>query len=71
MRKTRREYLLNVLDYTKRGNDLPHAKLDPPKVKAIRALHGTATAKQIAARFGVHYRTVEKVLSYETWIHVL
>lgn len=52
-----------------RGNDLPHARLDPVKVLAIRA-SSDKTAKQLAAEFGVHYRTIEKVRAYETWGHV-
>lgn len=50
-----------------RGEALPHARLNVQKVRAIRAQRYIKTAKQQAAEFGVHFRTVEKVLSYETW----
>jgi hypothetical protein len=51
----------------KRGNSLPHAKLDAAKVKAIRENRQGKTAKQLADEFGVHYRTIEKVRYMETW----
>jgi DNA-binding transcriptional regulator YiaG len=53
-----------------RGADLPHARLDPEKVRAIRENREGLTAKQLAALHGVHFRTVEKVRSRETWGHV-
>ena len=54
-----------------RGTALPHARLDPIKVRAIRANVKGKTARQQAEEFGVHYRTIEKVRYYETWGHVL
>jgi len=54
----------------KRGCDLPHAKLNPLQVRAIRDNPCGLTAKQLAERFGVHFRTIEKVRSLETWSHV-
>jgi len=53
-----------------RGNDLPQSKLTPQIVRTIRAEATLKTAKQQAREFGVHYRTIEKVRSYETWGHV-
>lgn len=68
---TRREYLQNTIQYTKRGNELPHAKLDADKVRKIRiAVDAGATSKSLAAEYGVHIRTIEKIRSYETWVHV-
>ena len=43
------------------GNALPHARLDPDAVRAIRAAGYRKTAKQLADEYGVHYRTIEKV----------
>ena len=53
-----------------RGSDLPHAKLTEQCVIAIRQNVSGKTAKQLAEEFGVHYRTIEKVRSYETWSHI-
>jgi len=55
----------------KRGIELPQSKLDENDVRLIRELKGQLTAKSLAEKFDVHYRTIEKVLSYETWVHVL
>ena len=53
-----------------RGEELPQARLTEEKVKAIRENRKGQTAKQLSAVFGVHYRTIEKVRSGETWSHV-
>ena len=53
-----------------RGNDLPHARLNPEKVREIRANVRGMTARQLAEAHGVHYRTIEKIRSGETWSHV-
>lgn len=53
-----------------RGADLPHSKLDPDTVRAIRENHDNLTARQWAALLQVHYRTIEKVRHFETWGHV-
>lgn len=66
----------------KRGLDLPQSKLTPLLVIEIRRRHeekkariaelnAKYSAKAIAADLGVHARTIEKVLRYETWRHVL
>lgn len=54
----------------KRGTDLPHARLTPEKVRAIRINRHGKTAKELATEHGVHYRTIEKVRAGETWTHV-
>lgn len=66
----------------KRGNDLPQSKLNEKLVKIIREEHAKKerlkrqldaehSAKSIAKRYGVAVTTVNKVLSYQTWRHVL
>lgn len=66
----------------KRGTELPHAKLTEQATIEIRALHA---AKQhaievlnrefsiagLSKKFGVHHRTIERVLMRETWPHTL
>ena len=65
----------------KRGSCLPQARLSEEDVKRIRAmaerrkkLRRMITARYsnvaIAKRYGVHVRTVEKILSGETWWHL-
>jgi hypothetical protein len=53
-----------------RGNRLPHARLNPEAVRQIRANVRGRTARQLADEFGVHFRTIEKVRSFETWGHI-
>lgn len=65
----------------KRGSALPQARLTEEEVANIRRGYNKArltiariqskwTAKGIARRTGLHVRTVEKILSGETWTHV-
>jgi hypothetical protein len=65
----------------KRGDDLPHSKMTAEKVsearkiyaesrEAIRKLNDEFSAKGLARRYGVHVRTMEKLLNGETWSHV-
>lgn len=66
----------------KRGSQLPHAKLNDTLVRRIREEHAKKerlkklldaehSAAAMARRYGVGKTTVEKVLSYQTWRHVL
>lgn len=64
----------------KRGMDLPHSKLTDDDVRLIRALieeresHKKAAAqltnKKIAEKFGVHFRTIDRISAGENWTHV-
>jgi hypothetical protein len=68
---TRTEYRNGgALQHAIRGNALPHARLTPDLVRDIRANRQGLTARQWAATIGCHYRTIEKVRHYETWIHI-
>jgi hypothetical protein len=64
-----------------RGMDLPQSKLTPLEVDAIRSaarqreilrrhIDERLTNRALAKAYGVHYRTIERVLSRETWFHV-
>lgn len=79
---TREEYLMRPDAYCKRGLDLPHTKLTPLAIKSIREsaelrkrLRDEITEKHsnesLAKAWGVHVRTIEKVLKFETGRHVL
>jgi hypothetical protein len=72
----RREYLIRARELAPRGDDLPQTKLSAADVAAIRRLadereqaRAAITAQMsneaIAAVYGVHRRTVEKILSRE------
>lgn len=65
----------------KRGSDLPQSKLNEKLVKKIREeyaegkleiqkLQNQFSAKGMARKYGVHVRTIEKVLSGTSWSHV-
>lgn len=76
---TRDEYLGNGARlYAKQGADLPQAKLTAATVALIRRQHDrklrliaklneTYSAAAMAARHGVHVRTIEKALRRESW----
>lgn len=68
MRQNREEYLEQAHYNALRGNELPQAKLNPSLVREIRS--SNEPRKAIANRLGVHYRTIEKVRQWETWVHV-
>lgn len=65
----------------KRGSALPHAKLNETKVaeilatierrEAIKKELRTLTNTNLAKRYGVHNRTIDRISASETWGHVL
>lgn len=79
---TRDEYQQRAVEFAKRGFDLPQTKIPPLAVIAIREaarkreqLRADITAKYsnaaLAKEWGVHRRTIEKIISYETARNVL
>ena len=65
----------------KRGEELPQSKMNEDSVRearkiysesreAIKKLNEEFSAKGLAKRYGVHARTMEKILSGETWGHI-
>lgn len=67
---TRDEYRLRAREIARRGVELPQAKLDAEKVRYIRGNPNGLSRQQRADRFGVHINTVDKVLTYRSWVHV-
>ena len=64
-----------------RGQKLPQSKLTNQDIRDIKSarlqrekllayIRENLSNEAIAARFGVHHRTVEKVLQGQTWRHV-
>lgn len=79
---TRHEYRQRAGEFCARGFDLPQTKIPPLAVIAIReaARKREQMRKQIteqysnaalAKQWGVHPRTIEKILSYETAKHII
>ena len=77
----RAEYLPRAREWVRRGQDLPHARLSEEDIKEIRSavaqreslrshIRQTLSNAALASRFGVHPRTIEKVVQRETWIHI-
>ena len=65
----------------KRGEELPQSKMNEDSVRearkiysesreAIKKLNEEFSIKGLAKRYGVHVRTMEKILSGETWSHI-
>jgi hypothetical protein len=77
----RREYLIRSKEFAPRGQDLPQSKLMELDVVAIRSasrqreslrqhIRDNLSNEALSKLFGVHIRTIEKVLSYYTWSHL-
>lgn len=70
----------NIADMDRQGRRVPAfgvrngaAKLSPEKVVEIRRLYssGNWTLKELAAKFGVFFSTIHKVVSGERWAQVV
>ena len=78
----RDDYLMRAHELAPRGQALPQSKLSDAQVMEIRSaqekredlrahIRDSLSNEALAARMGVHVRTVEKVLSRETWAHLI
>lgn len=74
----RDQWLGDAALYCGRGMQLPQTKLTPLDVAEIRSaarqrealrnhIRTNLSNEALACKFGVHVRTIEKVLSYENW----
>ena len=77
----RGEYLTRARELAPRGCALPQSKLIEGDVLAIRSaavqrqnlrnhIAQNLSNEALAQKFGVHVRTIEKVVQQETWGHV-
>ena len=58
-------------EYCARGTALPQAILNDEKVRVIRIRNRMGVPRhKLAAEYGVHLRTIDKVCTYETWKQV-
>ena len=80
-RMERGEYLVRARELAPRGQDLPQTKLLVLDIVSIRSaarqrenlrqhIRDTLSNAALAKAHGVHERTIEKVLAYETGSHV-
>jgi DNA-binding NarL/FixJ family response regulator len=78
---SRTEWQSRARELAPRGQELPHAKLLDIDVVDIRSAHrqrlkllqyirDNLSNAAIAKKHGVHHRTIEKIVSYESWGHV-
>jgi hypothetical protein len=78
----RNEYLSRSREFALRGQELPQTKLSDLDVIAIRSaarqreslrqhIRSNLSNDALASNFGVHVRTVEKILQYKTWSHLV
>lgn len=77
----RQEYVLNARANAVRGQDLPQSKLLELDVIDIRSaarqraallkhIKDNLSNEALCKRYGIHKRTLEKILSRETWSHL-
>lgn len=80
-RLERGEYLSRSREFALRGQDLPQAKLLDLDVIEIRSMkrqresllkhiRDNLSNEAICKRYGIHPRTLEKIMSRETWSHL-
>lgn len=78
---SREQYQLEAVFNVKRGEELSQSKLTDDDVRLIHDAKVNREAlrdhirlslsnEALARQFGVHVRTIEKVLSYGSWRHV-
>lgn len=80
-RLERAEYLSRARSMALRGQELPQTKLLDMDVFSIRSaarqreslrkhIKDTLSNEALAKQFGVHVRTIEKVLQFNSWSHI-
>lgn len=73
--------MIRAHEFASRGENLSHAVLNNEAVFQIRKakqmrenlrlkIKNELSNESLAKKYGVHVRTIEKVLSYSTWFHV-
>lgn len=81
MRLSRQEYLSRRTEFAPRGQELPQSKLLDMDIIDIRSAHrqriklldyirNNLSNEALAKKHGIHVRSIEKIVSYETWGHV-
>ena len=80
-RLERGEYLSRSREFALRGQELPQAKLLDLDVVTIRSaakqreslrkhIRDNLSNAALAKKFGVHLRSIEKIVQYNSWSHI-
>lgn len=80
--QSRENYNLTASARALRGTDLPQARFTNDDVLEIRSaivqrenlrqyIKNNLSNEALAAKFSVHYRTIERIIQRETWVHLL
>lgn len=78
---SRDEYLLRAREFASRGQDLPQAKLldldvidirsaKRQRLKLLQYIRDNLSNAALAKKYNVAERTIEKIVSYESWGHI-
>jgi DNA-binding transcriptional regulator YhcF (GntR family) len=77
----RGEYLSRSREFARKGEELKHSKLTAEAVDEIKSavvqrdklreyIKRNLSNHALAEKHGVHYRTIEKIVQFETWTHI-
>ena len=77
----RGEYLSRSREFARKGEELAHAKLNAEAVEEIKSavvqrdklreyIKMNLSNHALAEKHGVHCRTIERIVQYETWTHI-
>jgi hypothetical protein len=80
--QSREDYNLTASACALRGTELPQAKFTDDDVLEIRSaikqrenmkkyIKENLSNEALATKFNVHYRTIERIIQRETWVHLL
>ncbi len=80
--QSRDDYNSNAIAKALRGVELPHSRFSEDDILEIRSaikqresmrqyIKDNLSNEALATKFNVHYRTIERVIQRETWVHLL
>lgn len=80
--QSRDDYNSNAIAHALRGTDLPQSRFSEDDVLEIRSaikqresmrqhIKDNLSNEALAIKFNVHYRTIERIIQRETWVHLL
>lgn len=80
--QSRDDYNSNAIAKALRGTELPQSKFSEDNILEIRSaikqrdsmrqyIKDNLSNEALAIKFNVHYRTIERVIQRETWVHLL
>lgn len=80
--KSRDHYNLQASSCALRGSELPQSKFTDDDILEIRSaikqrenmrkyIKDNLSNEALSKKFNVHYRTIERIIQRETWVHLL